>query len=283
MRGSEIRLVALDLDGTFLDNQHQVSPANARAVEILRRNGVRIVLVTGRRFRNVARIAQQYGLGDLAIVHNGALIRSSDSGEVLYFKGLEPDVFRQLIDFSRKMKQFPFVHVDPRETRIFFQEKDQENPSRSEYIARNRADMVAVDDLMQALAGPPVIQMMFTHAIAPLERFKAMLKEQFSFQTAILETSYPDRDHIFVDVIHALCSKGKALAWLMERENLAPCQVMAFGDNHNDLEMLQVAGHSFLMDNATEDLKRHGFRIAPRNDADGVARIVDEYWNPTKA
>ncbi len=279
MLGSRIRLVALDLDGTLLNSQHQISPANARAMETLRRHGVRIVLVTGRRFRNVARIAQQYGLGDVAIVHNGALIRNCDHGEVLYFQGLDTPVFRDLVHFSRRMEQFPFVHVDPQQTRIFFQKDACPNAPRSEYVARNQADMIAVDDLMQALSGPPVIQMMFTHAIAPLEKFKNHLKEQFSSRATILETCYPDRDHVFLDAIHANCSKGKALAWLMRRENLLPSHVMAFGDNHNDLEMLQVAHHAFLMENAADELKRHGFRIAPANDADGVARIVEEYWD----
>ncbi|HEY3130850.1 MAG TPA: Cof-type HAD-IIB family hydrolase [Acidobacteriota bacterium] len=279
MLGSQIRLVALDLDGTLLDSQHQVSPANARAVETLRRHGVKIVLVTGRRFRNVARIAQQYGLGDVAIVHNGALIRNCHHGEVLYFQGLDAALFRELVHFSRKMEQFPFVHVDPQQTRIFFQKDDSQNPARSEYVARNQADMIAVDDLIKALSGPPVIQMMFTHAIAPLEKFKRRLKEQFSSRAKILETSYPDRDYVFLDVIHANCSKGKALAWLLQIGNLLPSQVMAFGDNHNDLEMLQLAGHAFLMENATDELKSYGFTIAPANDADGVARIVEEYWN----
>ncbi|MBI4456965.1 MAG: HAD family phosphatase, partial [Acidobacteria bacterium] len=122
------------------------------------------------------------------------------------------------------------------------------------------------------------IQLLFTDAILALQECKTHLMDQFGDRATILETTYPERDHVFVDVIHASCSKGKTLQWLMRREHLLPRQVMAFGDNHNDLEMLEIAGHSFLMDNAAEDLKRLGFRIAPRNDADGVARVIHEYW-----
>jgi hypothetical protein len=278
MLGRQIRLVALDLDGTFLDANHQVSPANARAVRVLKQHGVPTVLVTGRRFRNVARIAQQYGLGDLAIVHNGALIRSCIDGALLYFEEIESALCRDVIEAGRGCGQFPFLHVNPSETRIYFERRAEENRARGEYIARNSPDMVPVDNLCDALDESRLIQMMFTHSIAPLQACRQCLLENFSERATILETCYPERDHVFIDVIHANCSKGKALQWLMNRESLLPSQVMAFGDNHNDLEMLQVAGHSFLMDNAAGELKRYGFRIAPRNDDDGVAKIIGEYW-----
>ncbi|MBI2822254.1 MAG: HAD family phosphatase [Acidobacteria bacterium] len=278
MLGSQIRLVALDLDGTLLDSQHRIPPANVLALETLKRHAVRIALVTGRRFCNAARIVQQYGLGDLIIIHNGALIRNCDSGEVLYFQELGRQVCRDVINAARPLRHSPFVLVDPRETRVLFERQPEEHRARSEYLTRNRTDSVQVTDLTLAIDTAPVIQLMFTHAIAPLEECKRRLTEQFGRRVTILETIYPERDHTFLDVIHAGCSKGKALDWLMRRENLSPHQVMAFGDNHNDLEMLQVAGHSFLMDNATEELKRLGFRNAPRNDAAGVAHIVNQYW-----
>ena len=278
MLGSQIRLVALDLDGTFLDSQHQVPPANIRAVETLRRHGVSIALVTGRRFRNVAQIVRQYGLGDLIIVHNGALIRSCGSGAVLYFQQLEHAVAVDIIQTAHEMGQSPFALVDPLETRVLFRAQPEESRPRLEYLARNHTDAIAVEDMPAALTSLSVIQLLFTSTIQPLQECKRVLLENFSHRAKILETSYPERDHLFLDLIHPECSKGKALNWLMRRENLSRSEVMAFGDNYNDLEMLQAAGHSFLMDNATEDLKRMGFRVAPRNDDAGVARIVAEYW-----
>ena len=275
--GSRIRLVALDLDGTLLNSRHEVSAATTRALQTLRRHGVSIALVTGRRFRNVARIVQEHGLGDITIVHNGAVIRRQN-GDLLFFEELDPSVCHDIIDASSRLDQFPLLLVDPLQTRVFFQAAAYRNNARSEYLTRNQNDAVEVQSLHDALTGAPVIQMLFTHAIAPLQECKRQLIEQFAKRATILETSYPDRDHVFVDVIHRNCSKGRALAWLMRRENLSPGEVMAFGDNHNDLEMLQIAGHAFLMDNADDDLKRLGFHIAPANDQDGVAQIVGEYW-----
>ncbi|MBI4456301.1 MAG: HAD-IIB family hydrolase, partial [Acidobacteria bacterium] len=171
--------MALDLDGTFLDNHHQISAANAKAVEILRQHGVRIALVTGRRFRNVARIVRQYGLGDLMIVHNGALVRNCDTEELIYFQELERAVCRDIIGASRWLQQSPFVLVDPLQTRVFFESQACENQARSQYLARNAGDSFGVADLTEVLTAGPVIQLLFTDAILALQECKTHLMDQF--------------------------------------------------------------------------------------------------------
>jgi Cof subfamily protein (haloacid dehalogenase superfamily) len=277
--GAQVRLVALDLDGTLLNSSHGISGATARAIQTLRNHSVRIALVTGRRFRNVARIAEEHGLGDVAIVHNGAVIRHSPRGDVLFFRELDSAVCREVVEASLELGHFPLVMTDPAETRVLYRSAPVPPPASAEYLSRNQPDALPVEDFLPAMLERPVVQVLFTDSMAPVEALKQRLRSQLGPRMNVLETSYPERDHAFLDVIHKDCSKGRALDWLMRRENLSASEVMAFGDNHNDLEMLQVAGHSFLMDNASEDLKRHGFRIAPANDDDGVARIIAQYWD----
>jgi hydroxymethylpyrimidine pyrophosphatase-like HAD family hydrolase len=92
-------------------------------------------------------------------------------------------------------------------------------------------------------------------------------------------TEYPTRDLSILDILPAGCSKGAAILALAAARNIEPAQIVAIGDNWNDLSMLEVAGQAILMDNAPEDLKAlarlRGWQIGPANHADGVAEAIE--------
>jgi hydroxymethylpyrimidine pyrophosphatase-like HAD family hydrolase len=91
---------------------------------------------------------------------------------------------------------------------------------------------------------------------------------------AVALTEYARRDFSLVDVIRAGCSKGAALRDWARHRGIAPDAVMAVGDNLNDLQMLEFAGHPVVMENGVDELKVRGWRIAPRNDESGVAQVI---------
>jgi hydroxymethylpyrimidine pyrophosphatase-like HAD family hydrolase len=90
-------------------------------------------------------------------------------------------------------------------------------------------------------------------------------------------TEYQERDFSLVDVIRAGCSKGAALREWSERQGLRPDEVMAMGDNLNDLEMLEFAGTPVLMGNALAELKARGWAVTASNDEAGVARAIETF------
>ena len=90
-------------------------------------------------------------------------------------------------------------------------------------------------------------------------------------------TEYEHRDFSLVDVMQAGCSKGSALAAWAERQGLSPSEVMAVGDNLNDLEMLEFAGTPVVMGNAIADLKTRGWAATATNDEAGVARAIETF------
>ena len=96
-------------------------------------------------------------------------------------------------------------------------------------------------------------------------------------------TEYEHRDFSMVDVVRAGCSKGSALRAWSEHRGLAPAEVMAMGDNLNDLQMLEFAGTAVLMGNALPELKARGWPVTGTNDEAGVARAIEQYiLNPSK-
>jgi hydroxymethylpyrimidine pyrophosphatase-like HAD family hydrolase len=91
----------------------------------------------------------------------------------------------------------------------------------------------------------------------------------------VLRTEYPERDLSMVDVLNAGCSKGHALERWARHRGYRRDEVMAVGDNHNDVEMLEFAGHPVIMGNACEELRARGWQITRGNDACGVAAAVE--------
>ena len=91
----------------------------------------------------------------------------------------------------------------------------------------------------------------------------------------VLRTEYPERDLSMIDVLNAGCSKGHALERWTTYRGLRREQVMAVGDNHNDVEMLEFAGHPVIMGNACAELRGRGWRVTRGNDACGVAAVVE--------
>ena len=123
-------------------------------------------------------------------------------------------------------------------------------------------------DPVQAMFCGPIARM--RKALAALE--SSEIRERFT----ILRTEYPERDLSIVDVLNRDCSKGHALERWANHRGIAREQVMAVGDNYNDIEMLAFAGRPFIMGNASDELKSRGWPITLANDQNGVAAAVEQ-------
>jgi len=95
-------------------------------------------------------------------------------------------------------------------------------------------------------------------------------------QITVLRTEYPVRDLSIVDILNEGCSKGHALQRLARHRGIAREEIMAIGDNFNDIEMLTIAGRPFVMGNASEDMRTRGWEVTLSNDRNGVAAAVEQ-------
>lgn len=170
---------------------------------------------------------------------------------------------------------------------------DQLNASIGRWMAANEPYIVQVQPIERALdnrSGPP-IQAMLCGTIERMARAQAHLledpgialsghtSESAPHHLTLHRTEYATRDLCILDILPAGCSKGAALLALAHARGIEPAQILAIGDNWNDVSMLEVAGHPVLMDNAPEDLKAlaraRGWRIGPSNRDDGVAHALE--------
>jgi len=272
-----VRLIALDIDGTLLDERSHLPAINRDAVAEAAARGIEIALVTGRRYDFATPIACQFPCPLTMIVNNGALVRSS-AGETQLVHLLPRAIAERVLDESTVFRDLASVCFDrPRENQVFYERIDWEDPLRRGYFERNREYLAEMLPLRDCLTEDP-IQVMFTgyaNQVREVESFLTGLPIASEYSLAM--TVYDKRDFGLVDVIARGCSKGATLAEWVRRRGWSRDDVMAIGDNHNDLEMLQFAGLPVVMGNSVPELKNLGWRETLSNDQGGVAAAIELY------
>lgn len=272
-----IRLVAIDLDGTLLNSRSEVSPANRQALEAATARGVQIALVTGRRAQSARKFLAQIPCPVTLISSNGALI-TSPSGEVLHRTFLPCPVARQVLEAAREYRPYAVVIYDrPARGQVILQDSAVPEGPLGWYLAQSPEALQQVPDLTAALDGDP-IQILFGGPPAHIEPIEPLLLgSHVAASIHLTWTKYPSRNVALLDVMTGGCTKGAALALWAGRCGIAPVEVMAIGDNFNDIEMLQFAGVPVLMGNHSPGLGQESWLVTLPNDQDGVAAAIQAY------
>lgn len=273
-----IRIIALDIDGTLLNSRWQVSPANCAAIAEATRRGIEVALVTGRRYDFAMPVAQQIDSPLTMIVNNGALVRTKHGQTVLRHL-LSRETARRVLRATEPWREGTAVVFDrPKANQVMMQNIDWEDPTRGGYYARNRDFLAEAAPLESCLAEEDPIQVMFTGGVTAMREAEVALRNvPFVAEFALAVTVYEDRDFSMIDVIHPAVSKGAALAEWTASQGVPREEILAIGDNHNDLEMLSFAGVPVVMGNSVPELKERGWHVTRSNDEDGVAAAIERF------
>ena len=271
-----IRLLATDIDGTLLNPQFQISEGDLAALRRARASGIEIVLVTGRRHTFALPIAKQLGFDLWLISSNGAVTRSL-AGETFHRDLMPRQICRELVGAMQDFRGNTVLTFD-KETKgaIVLEHLDDLNPSIQRWLEKNMAYIEFVVPIENALVNDPV-QAMFCGSMARMSQALRTLEGSgMEGRITVLRTEYLERDLSMIDVLNAGCSKGHALERWAAHRGYRREEVMAIGDNHNDVEMLEFAGHPVIMGNACEELRGRGWNVTLGNDQCGVAAAVAE-------
>ena len=273
-----IRLVALDLDGTLLDSHGQIPAANRDAIARAVAAGVEVAIATGRRYDFALPVVSQLPQPLTLILSNGAVVKDR-GGQTLLRRLLPEAAARGVLARTRAHRQSAALIFDrPRDRQVVFETIDWEHPRHRRFFESNRPFVSEVAPLEDALVEDPV-QVMFTGACVTMRQLYDDLRThtEHGVRYSVALTEYQQRDFSLVDVVQAGCSKGMALRAWAERQGLAPAQVMAVGDNLNDLEMLEFAGRPVVMGNGVAGLRSRGWALTASNDACGVAAAIETF------
>lgn len=277
MVNSSIRLLAVDIDGTLTDPHFKVSERNIAALRAAHQAGIQVMLATGRRHDYALPIALELGFPLLLVSSNGAVVRTSE-GETLFTDFLKAETARKLIRHMDAFRGNAVLTFDrPGHDALIIERFEELNRTISRWLEINRPYIQYVSPLEHAVAQEDPVQAMFCGPVSLMVRAQERLAEaDFLDEITILRTQYDHRDLSILDVLTCECSKGHALRRLAEQNNIPTSQIMAIGDNYNDLEMLEYAGVPIVMGNASPDLKQAGWRVTGSNAESGVAQAVEE-------
>ncbi|MBV9928801.1 MAG: HAD family phosphatase [Acidobacteria bacterium] len=281
-----IRLIALDLDGTLLDSRGRVPERNRAAIDEARARGVRLALVTGRRFRDARPLALELGLDVPVIAHNGALTKHAHSLETVAAVLMPVEAARAVVRVGREHGADALVSDDHVGAGLLvYDHVSPDNRALAKYIDWSRrvvgedaaAAIRQVESLDEYLDHDP-LHVAFSGGCASMERLSDVMREELGGGVRLLLTLYPKMDFALLDVLHPEASKGAGLAAVAAEQGLTREEVLAVGDNFNDLEMLEWAGTGVLMGNADSSLHAAGrFHATSTNDEGGVADAIERY------
>ncbi|MBZ5667641.1 MAG: Cof-type HAD-IIB family hydrolase, partial [Acidobacteriia bacterium] len=268
-----LSLIAIDIDGTLLNPEFHISETDLATLRGAHAQGIEVILVTGRRHTFALPIAQQLGFDLWLISSNGAVTRSL-AGETFHRDLLPEPTCRELVRVMQEFRGQTVLTFDSNGPgTIVIERLNELEASIQRWLEKNMQYIQFVVPIEDALTTDPV-QAMFCGPVADMQRVLRVLGG-CGLPITVLRTEYPGRDLSIVDVLNAGCSKGHALERWANYRGITREQVMAIGDNYNDIEMLAFAGHPFIMGNASEELRGRDWKLTRSNAESGVSAAIE--------
>jgi len=284
---NQIRLLALDLDGTLLNSRGVISEKNLQAIRAAEERGVLVTIATGRRFRDARPVGVEAGLNAPLITHNGALIKFADTLETVNVALLNHTEAREVLRVGREFRSDAMISCDPHGLGLLLYDNvSDENVPLQKYIAWSRRlhgddgenAIRHVSSLEAVLDEIEIVHLSFSGACAPMSELQNALETRLGNSVKVLATVYSSMNFTLLDVLHAEASKGYGVQKFAEIHQIAPAEIMAIGDNFNDLEMLELAGTPVVMGNALPELLENpDYQKTLSNDEDGVCRAIERF------
>jgi len=272
---SNIRLLATDIDGTLLNPEFRISEGDLAALQRAHAAGIEIVLVTGRRHTFALPIAKQLGFDLWLISSNGAVTRSL-SGETFHRDMMPAETCRKLCGAMQEFRGNTVLTFDQEaKGAIVLERLDEVGLSIRRWLEKNMEYIEFVVPIEKALVRDPVQAMFCGTMLRMTAALRVLEQAGMDGMVTVLRTEYPARDLSMIDVLNTGCSKGHALERWAAYRGYRREEVMAVGDNHNDVEMLEFAGYPVIMGNACEELRARGWRVTRGNHECGVAAAVE--------
>lgn len=282
-----ISLLALDLDGTLLNGRGQISDRNRTAIDKARAQGVHVALVTGRRFRDSRPIALELGLDVPVIAHNGALTKHAETLETVSVLPLPLAAAREALRVGRELDADALLSDDHEGLGVLVYDRlSGENAAVHKYVAwarrihgeeEGQRSVRQVNTLEEYLDHDP-IHLAFSGACGKMDQLEERLHAELGATVKILGTKYPEQDFTLIDVVNPSASKGAGVVATAAELGVNPDEIMAIGDNYNDLEMLLFAGTGVVMANAPLSLREiAGLHPTASNSEDGVALAIEQF------
>lgn len=260
------KLVAIDLDGTLLNRQHRLSERSRLALRRLQERGVRIILASGRMHCSSVPFAAALGLRDPLISYNGAMVKWEQTGKILHHLPVPREAAAEVVAFAADRGLHLNLYFDD----VWYVQAN--TPWTRLYAERTGVTPVIRPDLPEWAAGREPTKVILIDEPAVISSLLLEWRARARGRLYVT-TSEPE----YLEFMHPQVSKGWALRRVREYFGLAREDTAAFGDNPNDVPLLQEAGLGVAVANAHPETKAVADLVTASNDEDGVAQVI-ETW-----
>lgn len=265
----DIKLVAVDIDGTLLNNKKEITPEVYSAIQDAKDAGVKVVIATGRPISGVKSLLSELHLneaGNYVVTFNGGLVQDTATGEELIKETLSYEDYLDIEFLSRKLG----VHMHAI-TKDGIYTANRDIGKYTVYEA-NLVNMPVFYRTPDEMKNKEIVKMMYIDEPDFLEQIIAKLpKELYNHYTLVKSAPF------YLEIVKKSVNKGMAISHLAEKLGITKEQTMAIGDEENDRAMLEVVGNPVVMENGNSELKKIAKYITKTNDESGVAYAIREW------
>ncbi|MGL4394696.1 MAG: Cof-type HAD-IIB family hydrolase [Brevinema sp.] len=271
---SKIKAVAIDIDGTLINSKGSCSPRIIKTIQKLKDSGREVFLVTGRGVCTAMPYAKEVDIPKYMINYNGAVIYNMQDENKDYEICIDEEISREILKIARENKLFTVLYSDD----IYYYEF--QNEESESFVERVRVEgyLKNFDDLDIKK---------FQKFLISLEKDQVQtlekeLNEKFGDKLNIVQTSpgiHSENEipRFYLEIMHKDANKGLTLTRLLDKLNISLDEAVAFGDDKNDIEMLQTVKWGIAMGNARPAVREATPYMTLTNDEDGVAYFIEKY------
>ncbi|PAB60469.1 sugar-phosphatase [Anaeromicrobium sediminis] len=262
------KLIALDMDGTLLNSNKEISKENYEAIKKARENGVKVVLATGRPVDGVKKYLEELDMvsdEEYVAAYNGAVIQNGKSGDIISKIPLNLDCYKELYELSKELE----VNIHA------LTEKGVTTPKYNEYTeveATINEIPLMVEEVSDIDENETIIKVMFIDDPKKLDDITDKIPEHIKEKYTVVRT-YP----IFLEFLDKRVDKAFGVKTIAENLNIKQEEIICVGDAGNDLGMVKYAGLGVAMDNAFDEVKEIANYVTLSNDNHGVAHVIEKF------
>lgn len=269
---AEIKLLILDIDGTIAGTSNQVSTRVKQAIAAAQAQGVRVGIATGRMYKSALRFHHDIGADLPIMAYQGAWIQDPATGITHRHSPVPVEIAHELIDYFEQSHLLDrlSIHVY-RDDSLYVREI---NADTELYVGRSGIGVMAVPDLRTVLTDRPTKILAMSEDVELIDKLRLELLQRYTPAELHVTTSVP----IFLEATQSGINKATAIDYVAtELLDIKPENVLAIGDNYNDVEMIAYAGIGVAMGNAPQPVQSLANWIAPTVDDDGVAVAIERF------
>jgi Cof subfamily protein (haloacid dehalogenase superfamily) len=261
----DIRLIALDLDGTLLTDEKKIAEPTADALCALSKQ-IKVVLASARPPRSVRHLYKQLDLDTWQVNYNGALVWDEPNQTAVFHRPMPGELCKKIVDLARDMYEEVLVSCEIMDR--WFTDRDDHTYTTETGKLFSPDEIVPID----TICGNQITKLMLLADPKIINRLEPLIFQKFGRQVLVVQS-----DPQLLQIMDPKCGKSVGLNVCCERYGVKPENIMAFGDAPNDVGMLQMSGIAIAMSNADKVVKDVSHWVAPSNNDHGVLAALKKY------